>query len=377
MKQISIYFLLIISFSCFKLQGQVNVREGLDSLIQNARNLNFMVPDIPVFVALEEYPSEMLKPSAPRDLSVMFSSFREGSNFTIQKTFAAEFAPFLFASTSITLHDYQTKYITRMLTKTRLSLASEQTEKGNFSKFGAGLRLTLIDRGDYRSDTSFLNKEVYTRLGEYERLVSSKKLAYLKSHNITALELAENENLGREIEDSIQLNMMQEDIRNSIREYKRSHWNASRMEVTYSILASSPDSMNSDAQLSKHLFWLVYAIKPGKHCNWAQIMLGLNDQLIRYEDRKFINQFSLNARAYFGTNKAKGFAEAQYSSLRFVQGIAERSVLLNGGLDVCIYSGIWVHLAGGIDQNTQKGNGSRLVGNMKVYVALPENFRFF
>jgi len=377
MKRIVSIISIMMLFTWNNVKAQINIHKVLDSILLETRNLNFMVPDIPAFLALEEYPAEMLKPSAPRDLAVMFSSFRSGGKFIIPRSFAAEFAPWLFASTSITLHDYQTKYVTRMLTKTRLSLASEQTEKGMFGKLAAGIKLTLLDKGDYRSDTAFLNKAVYSRLDEYESLVSSKKLAYLKSHNITALELANNESLGHEIEDSIQLNIINQDIRHSIDEYKRTHWNASRMEVTYTALASSQDTLLQHAHLSRHLFWLVYAIKPGKNCNWAQVIFGFNEQLIKSPDNTFYNQLSLNSRVYFGTNKAKGFAEAQYTNLRIRNGITSNSVLINAGIDVCVYSGIWIHLAGGIDQDMQKGNSSRLIGNMKIYIALPENFRFF
>lgn len=372
-----IQFMLISGF-LNHMHAQLNLKDGMDSLLQQKFILNFMVPDVPAFMALDDNPSEMLKPSAPRDLAVMFSSFRSGNEFIIPKSFAAEFAPGLFASTKINLHDYQTKYLIRMLTKTRLSLATKYENKTNFNQLSAGIKLTLIDQGDYRSDTAFLNEKVYSQLDQYESLIATKKQEYLKAHNMTATELAMNEELNNEIEDTIKLDLINKDIRSSVDEYKRTHWNSTRLELTYATVASTSDSLLNKATLKRHLIWLVYAIKPGKKCDWAQILFGLNYQLINDVGQFNRNQYSLNTRAYFGSNKAKGFAEIQFRNAQSPIGsLQAKSLLLNCGLDLDIYSGVWIHLAGGVDNLLGKNARTQLIGNMNLYVSLPENFKLF
>lgn len=376
----TILFVQILLLSCFinPLHAQLNLKEGMDSLLQQKFMLNFMVPDVPAFMALDDNPSDMLKPSAPRDLAVMFSSFRSGNEFIIPKSFAAEFAPGLFASTKINLHDYQTKYLIRMLTKTRLSLATKYEDETKFNHLAAGIKLTLIDQGDYRSDTAFLNEKIYSQLDNYESEIAAKKLEYLKAHNMTATELAMNEDLNNEIEDTLKLDLIKKEIRSSVDEYKRTHWNSTRMELTYATVASTTDSLLNKALLNRHILWLVYAIKPGKKCDWAQIIFGLNYQLINETGHFNQNQYSINTRAYFGSNKAKGFAEIQFRNRQSPIGsLQAKSLLFNCGLDLDIYSGVWVHLGGGVDNLLGKNARTQLIGNMNLYISLPENFKLF
>jgi hypothetical protein len=377
-KLTQLLFTLVLALAYANANAQSSLKQGIDSMIQQKFLLNEMVPDIPAFVALNGNPSDFLKPSAPRDLAVMLSSFRSGGQFIIPKSFAAEFAPGLFASTKINLHDYRNNYWLRTLTKTRLSLATRFEDQTQFSHLAAGIKFTLIDKGDYRTDTAFLQREIYTKLDEYEKQLASRKLAYLKKNNITALELAQNETLGALIEDSLQLSLIGEEVRQSVENYKRSNWNATRMEFAYTLSGSSGDSLLQDAQINAHRFWLVYALKPGARCEWAQVIFGVHNTLQQAPTGDWLNQFSAGGRGYFGTNKAKGFAELQYKSQMQIVGVkAQQSMLINFGLDLDIYKGVWVHIASGVNNILGEGARTQFMGNMSFYLTLPENFSLF
>jgi hypothetical protein len=41
------------------------------------------------------------------------------------------------------------------------------------------------------------------------------------------------------------------------------NWNASRVDVAYSLLLQSPDTLVSNIKVNKHFFWATVALKPG------------------------------------------------------------------------------------------------------------------
>ncbi|MBK7763787.1 MAG: hypothetical protein IPI46_10525 [Bacteroidetes bacterium] len=319
-----------------------------------------------------------MNPSASRDFSMMVSSFRSGNKFVVPTSLAAEIAPISYAYHKISLQEYQQKIWIRTLCKTRISAATQYDEILDSRHLSFGIRTTLLDKGDYRNDKEFLNQKVYTLLDAYENLVLARKLSYMKANRITALELAENENLSKQIEDTLLQQIISERITQSIADYKTSHWNASRLDIAYTSALSTPDSLLANAKLNKHLFWITYATKPGKKCDWAQLVFSLHNR-INLSTSNFSNhQLYANTRFYFGSNLLKGFSELQFqhdsgTPIR----LSSNALLFNCGLDMNLYKSIWIYVSAGLSNDLTKNANTSLQTNMKFYFALPEEFDLF
>lgn len=369
---------VIITLIAITSKAQSGIDAIIDSQVQKQFRLNFSVPDIPAFIALTDDQSIFMKPSAARDFSMMLSSFRSGNKFVIPTSMAAEIAPMSYAYKNISLQDYQRKNWVRTLCKTRISSATQYNEIQDSRQLSFGLRTTLLDKGDYRNDKEFLNQKVYKLLDAYENLVFARKLSYMKSQQITALELAENEDLSKQIEDSLLLQIISERITQSIEEYKSTHWNASRLDIAYTMVLSTPDSLLANAQLNKHLLWITYATKPGKNCNWAQLVFSLHNRIASTNTNFTTHQLYANTRFYFGSNLLKGFSELQFQHDNGTAiSVSSNALLLNFGLDLNLYKSIWVYLSAGLFNDFSKNGNTSLQTNMKFYFALPEEFNLF
>lgn len=165
-------------------------------------------------------------------------------------------------------------------------------------------------------------------------------------------------------------------IDNAIEEYKKTQWNASRLDLAYSLLLQSPDSLISKVRLNKHLVWATWAIKPGRHNSWAQILLGFNNTLYQADD-KWINEFSGNLRLYAGANRFKGLFELQYQNIDHPRSDRVQSLFTQLGIEASLFRGIWIHFSTGIFNALQGDNKSALKSNLNIYLTFPENFNFF
>lgn len=165
------------------------------------------------------------------------------------------------------------------------------------------------------------------------------------------------------------------DIAHALKEYKKTNWNASKIDFAYSILSQSPDSLFSNTKVEKHSFWLTSALKPGKNNDWGQILFGLNNNVVRSED-KFYNEFNGNFRFYVGANRVKGFLEAQYQN--FDNPTQRKETLYTQiGLEVAIFKSIWLHFGTGVLNGLNGSVKSQLLSNLNLSFSFPENFKLF
>ncbi len=165
------------------------------------------------------------------------------------------------------------------------------------------------------------------------------------------------------------------DIQRALMEYKKNNWNASKIDFAYSILSQSQDSLFENAQVEKHLFWLVWAIKPGKNNTWGQVIFGVNNNVVRHED-KFYNQLNGNIRFYAGTNRFKGFIEAQYQNLDSPVRRVE-TLYSQIGIEIAVYKSIWIHFGTGVLNALDGDTSSYLRSNLNLYFSFPENLKLF
>lgn len=149
--------------------------------------VDLAVPESPAFSALGLTPELVSRPTSARELAMSFLNGVDRSG-NLQTGVAVDTAPYmLLAGSGITLRKYQEpgQYLTRFLARWQLSFAST---KGGGSddpsaKIALGMRFTLLDRGDPRTDATLLG--CLTR--EAARVLSSQPPA---SPTLTDEELA-------------------------------------------------------------------------------------------------------------------------------------------------------------------------------------------
>lgn len=375
---IPLYFIPFVTIAQDDNPQNFYIEKAKQSTVDQVQ-LDFAVPDNPAFKSLGKDPSNILRPSSVKDLALQFGNFTGNGSFVIPKDFSLEVAPGLLLKPWYTLNDYQNKSGIRFLSKLRLSVGAASDDETHTSSLAAGIHLTLLDNSDFRRDTEFLRKYIFEKQDRFT--VSWKKYrdAIIVQKGLT---IEQYEALPQQDKDAI-LNQAKESVgyeldtifTNALAVYKKQKWNASKIDFAYSLLSQSGDSLISNARIQKHSFWLSVALKPGKNNNWGQLLIGINNNVVRAEN-KFYNEFNGNLRFYAGANRVKGFIEAQYQNL---DNPIERQKTLYAqiGLEVAVLKSIWLHFGTGVLNALDGSKKSELISNLNLYFSFPENFRLF
>lgn len=375
---IPLYFIPFVTIAQDDNPQNFYIEKAKQSTVDQVQ-LDFAVPDNPAFKSLGKDPSNILRPSSVKDLALQFGNFTGNGSFVIPKDFSLEVAPGLLLKPWYTLNDYQNKSGIRFLSKLRLSVGAASDDETHTSSLAAGIHITLLDNSDFRRDTEFLRKYIFEKQDRFT--VSWKKYrdAIIVQKGLT---IEQYEALPQQDKDAI-LDQAKERVgyeldtifTNALAVYKKQKWNASKIDFAYSLLSQSGDSLISNARIQKHSFWLSVALKPGKNNNWGQLLIGINNNVVRAEN-KFYNEFNGNLRFYAGANRVKGFIEAQYQNL---DNPIERQKTLYAqiGLEVAVLKSIWLHFGTGVLNALDGSKKSELISNLNLYFSFPENFRLF
>lgn len=368
--------LLLLFYLALGAEAQI-----LDSTLIKQFRLNFAVPDMPAFKALGSDPSDILRPSDIKDIAVMVSDFSNKGQFTLPRTFAAEISPgLLIASSSVRLQEYQENALLRFALKTRLSIGSQRSDTGNnVYSAAAGIRLVLLDKGDFRNDKNFLKTHVIQNNSNINALITQAKSIYVSRCNIQGppiIDLDNPDSCFKNILDSLKISSSiaayKSSISSAMAQYKSVHWNAARIEMAYAALGNSPDSLGKDLKLEKHSVWAIGAFPLQ---SWGQVLIGATYNYVRnIPANNFYSAYSASSRLYIGSNRVKAFAEAQYKGDEKAK---QESLLLNLGGEFNIRDGIWLHFSAGADNALGKTGKSAFVSSFRVHFTIPENFKLF
>ena len=373
------YIYIIIFSTTLSIQISAQTDSKVDTVvIANKKfdktRLDFAVPDIPAFKALGTDPSDVLRPSSPKDLSIMFGNFiNSKGGGIIPQNFAAEVTPALLVKSWYTLGQYQTNNFLRIWTRSRFSVASAKDDKTGISSLAFGFRTTLLDNSDFRLHKEILNEVFQNQDSLTRKLAANRNLAIQKSGK-TAEEFASmSEEERQKIYDSIALQQFDDDITKKIQSFKKDFWNAAKIDLAYSLLLQSPDSLLGNAKIDKHIFWLSWATPIGKN---GQLLLGINDN-IYYINNNSYNTLTSNIRYYLGTNKVKGLLECQYKNSNHPTTGNINTLYSSIGLEAAIKDGIWFHFATGVQNLFGSNAKSELISNINLYFTLPEKLKLF
>jgi hypothetical protein len=250
-----------------------------------------------------------------------------------------------------------------------------------------GLRSTLIDKGDYRLNKTYLKESVYDQQDKLTLdLFDVRKEAILRLKlTLSQWEIlpeqqkkAITDSIGKILKKEKLIEKFDAHFKQELEQFKKKNWNATRLDFAYSLLIQSPDSLLGNAKVNKHLFWLTYAIKPGRQNNWGQIIFGINNT-IGIINSKSYNDFTGNFRFYAGGNNVKAFFESQYRNIQspIVKRELKETLYFQLGIEANLYKGAWVHFGTGILNALAGSTKSQLIGNINLFLTLPEDFKLF
>jgi hypothetical protein len=122
-------------------------------------NVDLSVPESPAFTVLGLTPETVVRPSSPREFaSSLLSGIDRNGNF--QSGTALDTTPYLLlAGAGLTLRKYNEAYKLRLASRTQFSFATTKgaSEEDKSVRLALGLRMTLWDNGDPRSDKELMD----------------------------------------------------------------------------------------------------------------------------------------------------------------------------------------------------------------------------
>ncbi|MGZ5248095.1 MAG: hypothetical protein ACXWV5_13425 [Flavitalea sp.] len=383
-------FTLIIVCVLFSV-NKTSAQETPDSNLVDKYLLDFVVPDMPAFKALDIDQSKVLRPSDVKKFAAMLSPFYSNGKGVIPQNFALEFAPWKIASSNWTLQDYNTSAIKRFLYRSSFSVGSVSDTSEFSNKLGIGYRVSFLSKdADILRAAEIRNNIFAGRFSMGNVMVAFVQLTNHWVNNIVQPDIADrpayyqnhrdefNEFLGsieeqlqstpdpvlqglfdafinalridnpdrkysnEELKDIIQV--MGADIDSYIEDYKIRNWNASRLDVGVAWVGQSSSGGLSSVEFGRFSTWLTGALKVHKG---GQLLLGGNLTLPRSEGDISRIQWSMSLRYFAGTRDYRGFIETQYLFNRFE--LDEKSLLLNLGAEFRLGNSFWVVVGAGLD----------------------------
>ncbi len=359
MKRLSFTLFVLLSF-CLTAVAQT----GADSLVKKYK-LNFAIPDFPAFKALGTNPGNLLRPSNVEDFGVAASQFFNGTGLIVPSSFALELNPILvFNRNQLSLRDYQDKSFLRT---SRVSIGT-YTDSGMLSNLALGYRVSLIDKGDLRTDQKYLTR-IFEVMARREKLKRELTEEYIRENNLKATQLSDedkkaiaryiSENLARR---KVELDQQVQEMRD---EYLEKNWNAEKLDFAVAWVGQSADSLLKNVRYSAFNTWLTWSLPAFKEK--GQFLLGGYYRNYLSEG-KSLHSASLSSRLYIGSNRFKGFAEAQG---QYVSLTESASFWMSLGAELNVYNGIWIDFNAGLIKDF-KANTSRFTNQFTFRYTLPK-----
>jgi len=299
----------IILFSIVFCSGIITAQN--DSIKAGWGNLDYSVTESPAFSLLGNNPDNILKPTSVRSIALNIGNYYLTSGTTIPKNLAVEISPLLLNSKT-SLNDYNKN---KFLYRTRLSIGTNVLNKGGY-EIAEGLRFTLIDKTDLRSDTAHIYA-LYDRCVNKSKILTQVKIDYAKEHPEkypTTLDVflayTKDKAFKKEIDEIV--NSKIENSKDSINGFpekkKQELWNAPIWEVGIAAMQKAPDSLINHSSFSKVGLWTTYGTHLLKN---DQLLIGgkfgMVDSLSKY-----YGSVAIGTRYYYGSNELRAFVQGEY-----------------------------------------------------------------
>lgn len=306
-----------------------------DSISPGWGTLNYNVEQTPAFSILGISPDNIVKPTSARNIAVNIGNYYMNNGLTIPQNMAVEISPFLM-SPDLSLYKYsQNPFLYRL----RFSIATKIADNGTYH-LAEGIRLTLIDKTDLRTDEKFIN-EIYKSSLNEARTFELAFSEYIRNHpeedldQISAGDLYDSDENFRNKIDLLMTQLQRDDYMsiNKIREKRTEElWNAEIWELGLAALQHSPDSTLNKIKMSQIKLWSTYGTGLGKH---GQLLMGCNFELVD-SSAQWLPKLSVGSRLYYGKNDLRYFVQAEYSHINQINDLT-----CSTGLVFNISAGIW------------------------------------
>lgn len=308
--------------------------------------LDLAVPDNPAYNILGLSQSDILRPAGVREIGVLLSS-------TIPGSVAFEAAPLLLFS-SPTLQAYKAN---PFLYRIRISAATTAGPGGS-RDLGAGIRFTIFDHGDVRTNPDILN--LNRELGAMVNAMQARCLD--DNPEWEALDDEERRPLIDACVQSKQLDSLREARREAIKELA---WNQPLCEMGAALAAASPDSLYKHLVVGKYALWGTLAL-PFLDTQ-GQFLAGFRLETFRGDDQRMGEIRGTAAlRAYYGMNDVKGFVNLD---LRKESGVDLLYRAL-AGIELGLLNGFWIEASLGVERSATEA--ARISTGLDLRFGTPE-----
>jgi hypothetical protein len=222
------------------------------------------------------------------------------------------------------------------------------------TQLGVGLRVTLIDDADPRTDAEYI-----AELTRIDSLITHVFASAPPTFTSGVLENTVLDPASR-----AQVEQLQQQVVALKKAHEQRRWNARLLDVAYAMGASAADSTGAGARVDAHSLWATYTNPVG---TWGQLLLGVSGGMARdTADSGFSGTGSAAARFYAGSNDYKFFVETRFAS----GGPAPERFLLHGGAEAALPFSLWANASAGWEQPTGGGR-ARLVTRFALKTGLP------
>jgi hypothetical protein len=365
-----IYTTLILILLCVATMAQ-----NQDDTFANKYRINFAIPDISAYKALNIEQSKILRPSDVKALSLIANDLLSGNNILIPEAIGVEVAPWQLSSRK-TLADYRNSSIVRFLHRTSLSFAAQRdVADNNASKIAFGFKTSFVSKeGDIKRQDALL-KTIFDAQGLELKIRNNLLLQFMKEKGYTAVDMADSEKqeeFKRYINNTQPVN---EFIDKVIEAYKEENWNHRRFDLAFTFAGSSRDTIiKINEPKSNHLKYetfSLFATAAFKVQKWGQLLVGSQFEYNPERKDSLTYQLAVPIRFYAGTNRFKGFAEAQVTFTN-----KKDNYFFNLGTEFNVRDGFWINIYTGLT-TTEFNTRPIMVSNFDLRFTIPENFSLF
>lgn len=357
MKKLSLAYLVLIFFQTIPLLNFAQTKQG---------NLDYAVPESPASKILNKDGGAILRPSSVKAFAISLGNYYLNSGPVIPNNIGIEIS-LLALNPNVDLKKYSAN---KFLYRTRISIATQHTP-GNGYGVAYGLRFTLFDETDLRTNTAFQQK-----IGELVRYNTStvndtiNEYEYYRTFVDTSYATNEAVRLAAVLDSTVanKLNDIRKTketpLNSKIKLYKelfkKNSWNKRIWEIGTAFSQRSPDSLIANlGKPFRFAVWNNCGFPMGKK---GHLLLGLryfafNDTLETKTASKLYHTVNLGSRFYYGTNDDKVFGEIQYQYNQQLQ------LLTAGfGYETKLTEGGWATLMLNLHINPQNGDVMVLPG---------------
>lgn len=349
------YILILMPLSSLAAQAVPEPTGIVNSPFTKDYKVDFAIPDAPAFKLLEVNESAILRPQTVKALALALSDFRgDGGQFVVPKEFAMEASPaLLIGGRYLKVATYNKS---KWLYATRVSGATKR-DTGGRSHLSMGLRYSLVDEQDLRTDTAFIKNEQVTPLTDQMLAVyrsARRRLGPLDDQGKT-IPIVLNHDEQQQI-DSLNMEIK--------RIFAARNWNSRSTELAIAARTASADSIGTDPKFEELAAWGTYAHPLAKA---AQLLIGVKLGTKRDTNSAWVRSNAIAGRLYIGSNEAKLFAEGQQG---INSGQSTADWLFNGGVEFRIPNIGWVNASAGIESGTN-GAKPRALTSFKFKAEVP------